>query len=131
MINRNNYEEYFLDFHEGRLSEEVKKKLMAFLEVNPDLKAEFERFERISISHPDRVFFDKDRLKKNTITLYNYKNWFIALLENDLSEEEKVDVEKFLASNPGFKKELEIIKQTKVLPDYSVQFENKSGIKKG
>jgi hypothetical protein len=131
MINRSNYEQFFLDFYDGSLSASQQEELFAFLEKNPDLKSEFESFEKISLSPTEKVFFDKDRLKKNTITLYNYKTYFIASVENDLSDDEKIEVQRFLERNPSLKPEFEIVKQTKLFPDYSIRFENKNSLKKG
>jgi hypothetical protein len=131
-INRNNYEAFFLDYHEGNLSDELKQELFSFLAVNPDLKEEFENFEIISLNpKPDIKFFDKNSLKKNIITSYNYKTWFVAYLENDLKESERREVEQFVEKNPGYTPELEILKQTHILPDFNIRFENKSSLKKG
>ncbi len=56
-INRNNYEAFFLDYFEGRLPEEGKEELMRFLELNPDLKKEFEGFEPVYLPKEHEVSF--------------------------------------------------------------------------
>ena len=73
----------------------------------------------------------KDRLKKNTITIFNYKTWFVGYLENDLSLEEKKEVDSFLTNNTSFKTEFELLKQSKFIPDHRIIFENKKSIRKG
>lgn len=131
-INRNNYEAFFLDYHEGNLDEQSGKEVLAFVASNPDLKEEFESFEMISLHERSNVKFPgKQSLKKNAVTEYNYKTWFVAYEENDLTKEEKREVEQFIEVNPAFKPELEILKQTRVRPDYSIRYENKSSLKKG
>jgi hypothetical protein len=130
-ITKNNYESYFLDYHEGNLNDQLKRELFDFLESHPDLKEEFDSFEMISVSAPDKKFFDKDRLKKNTITLFNYKTWFISYLENDLHAEERKDVELFVEKNPFLRRELEIFRQTKLIPDHRIVFEDKKQLKRG
>jgi hypothetical protein len=130
-INRSNYETYFLDFHEGNLSEALTRELFSFLDSNPDLKEEFESFEIVSVIPSSKKFFDKDRLKKDTITQYNYKTWFVAYIENDLTTEQQNEVEQFLQKNPSLKPELEIFKQTKLVPDHKIIFENKKQLKHG
>jgi hypothetical protein len=130
MINRSNYEEYLVDYFDGSLSDEQKQQLFSFLDENPDLNAEFDRFSNVSLPK-EKVFFDKDSLKKNTITRYNYKTYFIAYFENDLDAEEKIEVEKFLEVNPSLQKELELLRNTKLQPDYSIRFENKNELKRG
>ncbi len=131
IISKNNYEAFFLDYHEGNLSDVLKKEVLAFVNSNPDLKEEFESFEIISLSEAMTSFSGKDKLKKNAITEYNYKTWFIAYEENDLSEDDRKEVEKYLESNPGLMPEFEIIRQTKLIPDLDIRFENKSALKKG
>ncbi len=131
-INRNNYEAFFLDYHEGNLSDELKKELFAFLDSNLELKEEFENFEIISlVAQSEETFSGKEKLKKGTITIYNYKTWFVAYEENDLNADEKKEVERFIEINPGYKPELEILKQTRILPDYTIRLANKSSLKKG
>ena len=80
----------YLDaFAHGNLGEVLKKELFIFLEANPDLKEEFENFEMIFVPAPAKIFPDKDRLKKNTISRYNYKTWFVGYLEDDLDSNGK------------------------------------------
>lgn len=130
-IDRLNYEAYFLDFHEGNLSEGLTRELFSFLNNNPDLKEEFESFEMISVVPPDKKFFDKDSLKKDTITTSNYNTWFAGYIENDLSSEQKKEVEAFVEKNHSLKTELEIFKQTKLVPDHQILFEDKKQLKHG
>src|SRR4051794_20525408 len=111
-INRNNYEAFFLDYHEGSLGEELKREVLAFVSSNPDLKGEFESFEIISLREKSRVTFaGKEKLKKSVVNEYNYKTFFVACLENDVDEHEKKAVEEFLRLNPDFSVEFEILKQ--------------------
>ncbi|CAN5608360.1 hypothetical protein BH11BAC1_BH11BAC1_02480 [soil metagenome] len=131
MISKNNYESFFLDYHEGNLSEELKKEVRVFLDSNPELKEEFESFEIISLSEKSIVFSGKEKLKKSAVNEYNFKTWFVACEENDLNAADRKQVEQFLEINPAYKPELEILKQTKILPDYSIHFENKASLKKG
>jgi len=130
-ISKHNYESFFLDYHEGNLSEELKQEVLVFLDSHPELKEEFESFEIISLTEKPVAFPGKDKLKKNFVNEYNYKTLFVAYEENDLDAEGKKQVEQFIEVNPGYKPELEILKQTKILPDYSIRFENKSSLKKG
>lgn len=130
-IDRNNYEAFFLDFHEGNLSEGLTRELFSFLDSNPDLKEEFESFEMISVLPSDKKYFGKDSLKKDTITSSNYKTWFVGYIESDLTSEQKKEVEAYLQKNPSLKPELEIFKQTKLVPDHQIIFESKKQLKRG
>ncbi len=130
-INRNNYEAFFLDYHEGNLSDGLKKELFLFLDNYPDLKVEFEGFEMIAVSGTAKMFFDKERLKKNTITLHNYKSYFVAYIENDLSLLKKNEVDLFIQKNPLLKPEFELFNRVKIVPDVSVVFRNKKQLNRG
>ena len=48
-INRQNYEQYFIDYLDGKLNEKQVGILMSFLEFNPDLKVEFTDIEKMSL----------------------------------------------------------------------------------
>ena len=99
-INRNNYEIFFLDYHEGNLAEDKKQELFLFLNENPDLKNEFESFEMLELP-PAVVFYDdKKSLKKELITEENYQQYLIAKLEGDITKEEQNELNKFLFQHP-------------------------------
>jgi hypothetical protein len=56
-INRENYEAYLLDYFEKELDPATVAELMLFLELNPDLKADFEEFENISLVPDTNIGF--------------------------------------------------------------------------
>ena len=66
-INRDNYEAYFLDYHEGQLSPEMIEEVELFVVQNPDLKNMLDEFEAISlVADEDVVFETKFSLKKKS-----------------------------------------------------------------
>ncbi len=127
MITRNNYELYIIDFYDEKLNEIQVEELRAFFEQNPDLKEEFELFSISPLPKEEVVFTDKKSLKKNELPTSEI---LIAFFENDLNASEKESVEKRLMSNPKMAQELEIIKKTRVLPDYTILFQNKESLKR-
>jgi hypothetical protein len=130
MISRSNYEIYFVDFFDNRLGEEAKRELFAFLEINPDLKAEFEEFENISTKPQlNIVFRNKESLKKNTPTLLNYKTWLVAELENDLSKEDISMLDEFIRKNPSIEEERMKMQEIKLTAD-KIVFANKKELRK-
>ena len=67
-INRDNYEAYFLDYHEGQLSPEMVQEVLWFVENNPEVQDIFNEFEAVSlVSDQDIVFEKKSALKKNEV----------------------------------------------------------------
>ena len=113
-INRNNYEIWFIDYADGKLSAEDKKELFQFLQTHPDLKEEFESFENVKLETDNTVFENKEALKKSSliITEKNHDKYFIAYHENILSSADKKAVEQFLNNYPGVKKDFDAFGKT-------------------
>jgi len=136
-INKENYEIYILDYYEGTLSKSKAQELFAFLEANPDIKEEFDNFENISLIDETSIKYDfKESLKKaNTssatiINLDNYKEFFIANIEGDLSISQQKQLEIFLLRHPFLNNEYHLFNIAKLSPDTSIVFENKRQLKK-
>ena len=136
-INRNNYEIWFLDFYEGRLTKDQVKELMIFLEHHYDLKEEFNQFEHVSLPPINHIYFDaKESLKKHVITSEeginenNYINYFLRKVENDLTDKELIALANFLRKNSFLEKELKGFQKTKSSPDKNITFPYKKELKK-
>ena len=102
-ITRDNYEEYFLDYSEGKLNSALEEEFEQFLEANPDLKKELEEFENLSFADDSKIKFNKkSSLKRNFIPVgeineNNYENFLIGEIENDLNEMGKRNLETFIS----------------------------------
>jgi hypothetical protein len=132
MINRENYEIYFIDYFEGNLNFDAQNMLFAFLDANEDLRKEFESFENITIDFDDApVDFDKSKLKKQlAINVENEDNYFIGQVENELSPEQEFELSIYLNDNPDKRKRLKTFQLTKIEADNSIIYPNKSKLKK-
>jgi len=133
-INRNNYEEYFLDFIEGNLSPSDKNLFMSFLDENPDLKKELELYEEKPISYEKYLFENKSTLKKGSvlseITSNNFDELCIAKIENDLTQKEENDFDIYINQDTQKRKEFDLYKLTKIEIDDSILFKDKELLKK-
>jgi hypothetical protein len=133
-ITRDNYEAWFLDYHEGNLSEDQMMELLDFLVINPDLTEEFKSFEMISLDEEKEVVFaEKDFLKKPFDTSIKGKieeKHLIAWHEGDLNEEEKSAVNRELAKNPQLRKSFALFGMIRLEADNSVVFPDKHLLKK-
>lgn len=133
-INRDNYEAYFLDFIEGRLSPEQEEVLHRFLKFNPDLEAELASFQLHEIDATHVPFPGKDSLKKEppadgiTVNEANFDMFCIAWLERDLSEAQRKSFETYLAEHPEKEKELQAFKATFLEP-VQIEYPHKSRLK--
>jgi hypothetical protein len=59
------------------------------------------------------------------INRHNYEEFFILYLDKELSSEDRLQVELFVAANPDLKVELDLLLQSQLTPDAAVVFDNK------
>ncbi len=135
MINKNNYEIWFLDYFEGNLSEEEIRILYDFLDENPELKMEFEDFELLSLNPENVIFNKKDNLKQNlninTIAdLDEFETLAVKELEGDISKEEKAELDSILRFSEVRNKEFKAFNHTVLKPEKNRIFENKESLKR-
>lgn len=135
-INRQNYQEYFLDYYENSLQPQKVAELMVFLEVNPDLNEEFEAFESISLEPSSISYSHKKKLKKpeyiavGQINALNYEEWMISGMEKTLSPLGVKNLEQFISKNPESRLEYNMFLQSRLLPENEVQYQGKDELKK-
>ncbi|MCC7232917.1 MAG: hypothetical protein IT242_08250 [Bacteroidia bacterium] len=132
MITRSNYEEFFLDYHEGTLSAELTVELFDFLDDNKDLKEEFESFRLLTIDpEPEIRFAGKSLLKKEFIHSGNYKTRFVAFHEGDLTESEMREVMEFIKKHPSLEKEFRLFAVVRIPVESDVKFPDRNSLRKG
>lgn len=94
-VNEENYEAWFLDHLEGRLSAKQAERLAAFLEARPDLRAELEAAEDFSSLTPtSEDFGSKEALKKSEEEARDLLLFDLA--EGNLEPEDRRRAEKLL-----------------------------------
>jgi uncharacterized protein YbcI len=129
-INKNNYEAFFLDYHEGNLSPQQVADLLLFIAQHPELKEEFESFENVTLDDVSEIEYSNKADLKKEITIANRTDYFIASVENTLSAEEQKLVALFIQQHPKFLPEFQLFQKTKITVDDSIVFENKERLKK-
>lgn len=135
-INRENYEQFFLDYAEGRLSPAGERELLYFLSENPDLHPLLQEFDPgLTIEKHAVIFQYKEKLKKNTratarISAENAEEWMISSMEGLLSPEEERELEEFLVLNPSFQFDNKKYISTRLSPDPFITFPDKNKLKK-
>jgi hypothetical protein len=134
MINRNNYEEYFLLYTDNELSDTDRNAVEEFVEGNPDLRDELRMFQQLKMKPENHIVFNKkDLLRKGAegdgrINHANYEEYFLLYLDNELDETTKGSVEKFVKDNPVRRQEFSILLQTRVEPDTNIILEDKKSL---
>jgi hypothetical protein len=122
IIDRHNYEEYFLLYIDNELTVEQKKQVDLFIQENPDLEEELIMLKQSMLIPDDSIVFDKKYLlmkEENDafINLNNYEEWLVLYVDDELNAHEKVVVEKFAKAHPHVQQELALFKQTKSQPE--------------
>jgi len=132
-INKNNYEAFFLDYHEGRLNSEESQMLLAFLQEHPEFYDEFSDYQEIVLPVPDIQYPDKAELFKTELTIPEEGDWefkCIAFMEGDMTDEEIQAFEQERHTDPDKAKVLELYLATQSKPDKAIIYENKQALKK-
>lgn len=133
-INIHNYEEFFLDYLDGNLSESEIVELEDFLLENPDLRKELEGMEEINLQEEKLKFPNPENLKQIDLSLpvteENFDFFCIANMEGDLNEEQNAAFSEYLKENPSKAQEKEIFGHTRLKADQNKYFSNKQQLRK-
>ena len=130
-LNRNNYEEYFILYLDNELGETERRQVEEFIDRNPDLKEELETLSQFKLE-PEVIHFPGkiNLLKSEAIDSSfagNYEELILNYIDNELTADEKNQLEKFAEQNPAVKKELDFYQQTK-LETETVLFPDKASL---
>jgi len=131
MINRDNYESWFLDYLEGNLDPEQMGMVRLFKIEHPDLADEAEELSPILKADSGLVYPGKHLLKKE---LYDdpvhFEQSAIAAMEGDMSDEELSRFQNWVDKNPDRKKFVKVFEQCRLVPDKKITFPQKNRLKK-
>jgi hypothetical protein len=126
-IDRSNYEIWLIDMLDGNLSEKQVEELKSFLEMNPDLKEEFNDVSSVSLKPSESIFLNKANLKKSSGDLpeSQFEYLCIGYLENDLSDSQREELMLIVSRDSEKKRTFELIQKTKIIPE-SIIYEYKN-----
>jgi hypothetical protein len=128
MINRHNYEEYFLLYVDNELDEAQRAAVEDFVQQNPDVAGELEMFKHATLLADDTTEFESKNLLYKTatgISLANYEEYFLLAVDKELGEGETAELEKFILQHPQLQDEYTLLQQA-TLPADTIPFEHKS-----
>ena len=132
LINRHNYEEFFLLYVDNELPVADRKAVETFVEQNPDLEEELVMMMQ-SVLRPDPkvVFTNKEMLLKNKpanglVNESNYEEYFVLYGDNELTNKEKDLVEQFVYKHPQYQAEFELIQQARLIPEQALAYPDKN-----
>ena len=129
IINRNNYEAFFLLYVDEELQPAERREVELFIESNPDLAQELAMLHEAKIQPElDIKFLDKTSLLRtevSDINTDNYEEYFLLYLDNELDTVKRNAVEKFILQHPQLQDYFTQLQQT-ILPIETIIFENKN-----
>lgn len=131
IINRNNYETFFLLYVDGELSAAEKNSVDIFLQSNSDLQEEMELLQH-AVLQPHAVLFGSKNslLKKEAGIDAATEEKLLLLLDNELPVNEKTVVEKLIEDNMLVKQAWDVLVKTTLQADTSIVFKHKPSLYK-
>ena len=132
-INRHNYEEFFLLYADNELPADQRSEVEDFVRQNPDLKEELHILLELRLEPDPTLHFDNKEsllqpitLEDDSATITEDQEKLLRFIDLELSAGETTELRYQLAQNPSLAAELEILTKTKLQPDLSVAFPDKS-----
>jgi hypothetical protein len=128
---RSNYEIWLIDWLDGTLDPNRTEQFVAFLDENPDIRAEVEYLSSVRLSPGEKTFSWKNELRKSAadLTTSQVEYLSVAFLENDISQEQLADLEHSFEHNPGNHKLFDSVNKIKLVPPVS-GYKHKNSLKK-
>jgi hypothetical protein len=130
-INKENYSIYFIDYSDGKLDKFQLNELYAFLSIHPELREEFDSLSALKIIPSEKLFPEKEKLKRVHSSRPDIQNLIVAFTEGDLSEAEKLEMEAAMAVDDQLSKEIHAFTKARLVPDNVIVCPDKNGIRKG
>lgn len=125
IINRNNYENFFLLYVDGELCAAEKKMLEDFIAVNPDLKEELDLLKQTIIPADEILFFSKKNLYKATLIDIALQEKLLLKIDNELSLNEMVFITEAIAKNEDVNATYQLLQSVKLDATENIIFKNK------
>ena len=134
-IDHSNYEAWLLDRLEGRLTATQERELATYLLLHPDQAQIADGLPVVSASHDTFDNTVKNALKRTIppiglVTAATVEDHLIARLEGDLSGEQQVALEAFLAQHPAHARTWALVQATRITPAI-IRYPHKVALKKG
>jgi hypothetical protein len=128
IINRHNYEECFILYWDNELIASQKQAVENFVKENSDLKEEFKLLGETRFTPDNNVQLEEKEFLLNSsfINITNYEEQLLNYIDDELKNNERKGVEKFVASHPGIQKEFLLLQKTKLQPEAEMVFPDKS-----
>lgn len=133
-----NYEQFAIDYIEGKLSGDALQSFLAFMQAHPNIALEIESIAEFPASLESTsldAMPEKDALKLQlysvgSITGDNYEGYFAAAADAVLSNSDMKDLQRFLQLNPALAYDFKLYQSTRIVAPATLQYEHKNDLKK-
>lgn len=125
LINRNNYESFFLLYVDGELCATNMKLVEDFAAANEDLGKELDMLKAVVLPADDIIFEDKGELFKPVPIDSILHEKLLLKIDNELSDDEAGSLNKLIDVDKNVKEEFNLLQGTKLDPAEKIIFAEK------
>ena len=128
IIDRHNYEECFILYWDNELTVSQKQAVENFVKENQDLEEEFNILGQTRFTPDNNIQLEeKEFLLNNTfINITNYEEELLNYIDDEVTAEQRKEVERFAGQYSAVKQELALLQKTKLQPEAEITFPDKS-----
>ncbi|MDD3685744.1 MAG: hypothetical protein PHE56_03145 [Bacteroidales bacterium] len=126
IINNANYESYWVDYLDGKLSVDNEEALFAFLENNPEIASNLIDADDFKLPALEVTYPGKNLLKAEN----QIENLLIAKLENQISDNDNKMISEKIINDADIAESWEVYQKTILVADKNVVFPGKKYLKK-
>lgn len=125
LINRNNYEDFFLLYADGELRVDERKAVEDFVAENEDLRIELDLIKATVLPAEEILFTDKSFLYKEILFDSSLQEKLLLNLDDELAVKELESLNALLSTNVDVNREYGILLNTKLDANETIVFEQK------
>ena len=125
LINRNNYESFFLLYVDGELCAAEMKLVEDFAAENEDLKAELEILKATVLPTDEILFEEKGELYKPVPIDSILHEKLLLKIDNELPQNETTSLNELIATNENVRGEFDLLQRTKLNTAEKIVFADK------
>ena len=128
IIDRHNYEECFILYWDNELTSSQKLAVENFVKENPDLEEEFKILGQTRFVPDNNIQLQEKEFLTNDsfINITNYEEQLLNYIDDEVTTEQRKEVERFAGQYSAVNQELTLLQKTKLHPEAEVVFPDKS-----
>lgn len=120
-IGKHNYQEFFLLYVDNELTSDDYQQVELFVAKHPELAEELEMLVETRLFQETEITFESKHVlyKSTTIDIdeRNYEEWLLLLVDNEVSDTEKTQIEQWLNEHPSYKPVFETLCAVRFVPE--------------